>query len=384
MKMKLIKRCIVVLMAMIFVMPCCKAGEEVDRLKEAYERKFSKPITQQLEELDGLAQQAILAGRPLVIAFGTSRMEKDNLILTKYENPFMVWILHYMMYMPKNKEEFSHEYMVTRLRETYEKDMASDQTGVSKKNYDELSYDEKVDYCISIISDPSLIAGDILNPELCAGLSSRYAGRVDLITTDIGVTEKFEFTYDALSHYTRLLKSNGVMAFDFSHSTKFFEEAVWRTYLDMKGIKGTDENSEALEKQGKESRKAFEFKDSIPSFMEKFLDGKKRKYLERHKNMKTLPAKLSFYKPDFLWQSFCVLDEDTQEYKLVISDIRAQNFSDVYEREMNDSHRTLVDSFFSQEIFADYSVEMQCGFFPYVVRERHHTENLDYVVIRRK
>jgi hypothetical protein len=344
-------------MAMIFVMPCCKAGEEIDRLKEAYERKFSKPITQQLEELDGLAQEAIAAGRPLVIAFGTSRMEKDNLILTKYKNPFIVWILNSMMYMPENKKQFSNrvECQVHRLQQTYEKDMANNQSGATEKRYDDLSDDEKIDFCISIISDPCLIAADITKPELYEGLSLRYPGCFDLITTDIGVTDKFGFSYDALKHYVRLLSDTGIMAFNPHGHGIVFGVNVREEYKSIKKIKEEQyvkeikslrsnnpckeencEKSDDLTLEEEEqvwewwagNSKDFESEESVQSFVTKLLDIDKKKYREKFGDMKFLPSPIYMFGFDY---SLPLVPECRQiEYDSLRSKVREKKIVEEY------------------------------------------------------
>ena len=85
------------------------------------------------------------------------------------------------------------------------------------------------------------------------------------------------------------------------------------------------------------------------------------------------------------------LEEDEEEYKLLTAEIDAQNsIEDAntpikrWKSAMNDYYMTSFSSFFSQEIFADYTIEKRCGMLAYVTKEKHHTGNLDYIYIQRK
>ncbi len=409
MKMKLIKKYIVVLMTMVFVVPCCDAAEEVDHLEQVYYSKFPKmdqasslqeviPIKQQLDLLDPFIRKAIAVGRPLVIAFGANQLERHHFNLSKYDNPFVIYIQNWVATIPRDDKTLQRIFNEKTFHDLYRA-----QTGLNT----DPSYEELREFFIKELLNPFLIAADITRPELYEELSLRYPGCFDLITTDLGVTDKFAFSYDALAHYVRLLKDEGIMAFDIPHHLIAFGQDVHKEYVNIKKIKEEQyvkgikslrdyslcerenfEESDDLTLEEKdqvwewreENSKDFESKESIHSFVTRLLYINKERYRKNFGDMKLLPSPIHIFNVDY-WRPFAFKCRQ-DEYDSLLSKVGEQETLEEYKTKLDEYHKTFFSDFFSQTGFDGYNTAIYSGLLPYVIEGEDI--GIKYVVIQKK
>ncbi|MBY0281267.1 MAG: hypothetical protein K2W94_03815 [Alphaproteobacteria bacterium] len=417
--MQLARKYLQTLLMMIFVTSYSLAAEqasrnpEIDRLHEAYSRKFptsETSIEAQLDQLDPLFQEAKTAGRPIYVVFGAIGMEGFHFKLPE-KNPFVIWLLDYVVPIPHTSEELlQNKSGMENLRNAYNATKPN-------KQYDDLTDDELIDFCIKLINDPCVISGNVFDPNLYKGLSSRYSGAVRLVTTDYGVTEKKDFSAETLQHYMQLLeKTTGVMAFDVCHFWSDFEDDVLEAYVEIKNIKTSEGYHEeelkefkgksftslsdeewakfkAIEKELLAKRRPFDMHDEafFTSFKQAVLNKIRTKYANQFENGASLPTPQSSMILEIresTWKYYDLfLEEDQEEYKLLWRTVFNSSLFDDWKREIANSHSQILKEFTSQPAFSEYDVTSVRGIFPYWAEREgawFTSEPSGYVLIKRR